>query len=81
MIDRSTIFGNPFYIGSDGNRTEVVEKYYRYLKHRLYATGFKRKLMRLKGKRLGCWCRPLLCHGDVIVDYLEKGGVWDFEGL
>jgi hypothetical protein len=27
--------------------------------------------MALKGKRLGCFCKPLACHGDVIKEYIE----------
>ena len=25
----------------------------------------------LEGKVLGCWCKPLGCHGDVLVEVLE----------
>jgi hypothetical protein len=25
----------------------------------------------LRGHRLACWCAPLACHGDVIVEWLE----------
>jgi hypothetical protein len=31
------------------------------------------RLDELKGKTLGCWCRPLPCHGDVLVELIEKG--------
>ena len=27
----------------------------------------------LRGKVLGCYCKPLACHGDVIVELLEGG--------
>lgn len=26
----------------------------------------------LRGKRLACWCHPLPCHGDVIVEWLDS---------
>merc|ERR1711936_181701 len=30
-------------------------------------------LHELEGKQLGCWCKPGLCHGDVLVKlYKEK---------
>lgn len=29
-------------------------------------------LPRLAGKRLGCYCKPLACHGDVLVALLER---------
>jgi Domain of unknown function (DUF4326) len=33
---------------------------------------FKRRILALKGKRLGCFCQPEACHGDVIADWLNK---------
>jgi len=71
-IDRTTQFGNPFHIGKDGTRDEVIKKY------RIYFTGrirkdlkFQKAVKALKGKTLACWCTPLHCHGDVIIEYLE----------
>jgi len=29
-------------------------------------------LHELKGKRLGCYCKPKPCHGDVLVELVEK---------
>lgn len=26
---------------------------------------------KLKDKVLGCWCKPLSCHGDVLVELIE----------
>lgn len=28
-------------------------------------------LHELKGKVLGCWCKPLACHGDVLAELAE----------
>ena len=33
---------------------------------------FAERISQLKGKRLGCFCKPDHCHGDVIVEYLES---------
>ena len=33
---------------------------------------FKHRVLALKGKRLGCFCKPKACHGDVIADWLNK---------
>jgi hypothetical protein len=30
------------------------------------------KLEELQGKRLGCWCKPLQCHGDVLIQLLRE---------
>lgn len=29
-------------------------------------------LHELKGKRLGCWCAPKACHGDVLKELVEE---------
>ena len=34
----------------------------------------KNEVFKLAGKRLGCFCKPELCHGDVLADYLNS---WD----
>ena len=71
-IDRRSLFGNRFIIGKDGTREEVIEKYKRDFYNRLENEwGFKEWVLTLKGGTLGCWCTPLPCHGDVIIDYLE----------
>ena len=37
-------------------------------------------LHELKGKQLGCWCKPGVCHGDVLVKlYNEKYGEYSTE--
>jgi hypothetical protein len=30
------------------------------------------KLPELRGKVLGCWCRPDKCHGDVLIELLDE---------
>lgn len=71
-IGRNTIFGNPFIIGEDGTRKEVIEKYKVYFKAKLKDPEFKKQVLKLRGHTLGCHCKPLLCHGDVITNYLNK---------
>lgn len=70
-IGRGSQFGNPFRIGKDGNRAEVIEKYKKYFYNKLNNIQFKQAVHRLQGKKLGCFCKPLACHGDIIVEYLE----------
>ena len=68
-----TNLGNPFEIGKDGTRTEVIEKYKSYFYERLgQEPAFKREIEALQGKRLGCFCKPSACHGDVIKEYLDS---------
>jgi hypothetical protein len=65
-IGRPSKYGNPFIIGKDGNRLEVIEKYRLWLKDRLREDpGFLNDLH--DDSILVCWCAPYACHGDIIV--------------
>ena len=66
-------FGNPFRIGHGVSREDAVERFQRYFADRIEKDSeFKRRILALKGKRLGCFCKPKACHGDVIADWLNK---------
>ncbi len=52
----------------DGTRAEVIEK---YRNHILNNQELLSALPELKGKMLGCWCKPLACHGDILIELLE----------
>ena len=44
-----------------------------YLGFRVEADeSFRTRLLSLKGRVLGCFCKPKACHGDIIVEWLEK---------
>lgn len=62
-IDRATKWGNPFKIGRDGTREQVIERYERWLPEQPHLMA---ALDELRGKVLGCWCAPKSCHGDVL---------------
>ena len=62
-IDRKTKWGNPFQIGIDGTREEVIKMYQDWI---LEQEHLMNSLSDLKGKKLGCWCKPKSCHGDVL---------------
>ena len=68
---RASPFYNPYKIGIDGTRDEVIEKYRKYILEKLNSDAvFKKQLLCLKGKTLGCWCKPEPCHGDVLLEIL-----------
>lgn len=72
-IGRPTVFGNPFQIGRDGTREEVILKYRAYFRNRVKTdSGFRNHVLSLRGKTLACWCKPAACHGDAIKEYLEE---------
>lgn len=72
-IGRPSKWGNPYSIGKDGDRTEVVDKYKEYL--RSHSDLIKDARNELRGKTLGCWCSPQLCHGDILAFVAEGNGI------
>ena len=79
-IGRGTKWGNPyaigFSLGEDGevdSREEVIRKYqYDFERGLLGGKNFKSEILGLRGKRLGCHCKPYACHGDIIANYLNS---------
>jgi hypothetical protein len=66
-------FGNPFRMGNGTSREDAVQSFQRYFTERIEKDSeFRRRALALKGKRLGCFCKPKACHGDVIADWLNK---------
>jgi len=68
-IGRPSKWGNPFKIGRDGTREQVIDKYREWIKGQPHLV---RGLKELEGKVLGCWCKPKRCHGDVLVELVNK---------
>lgn len=70
FIGRPSIWGNPFRVGIHGTREQVIEKYRKYILDHPYLLDLAQE--QLKGKVLGCYCRPLACHGDVLCELLNE---------
>ena len=70
-IGRGSKWGNPFLIGPDGNRSTVIKKYESYIKSMISIKKDEYDLNELKGKRLGCHCAPLPCHGDILKEMID----------
>jgi hypothetical protein len=68
-IGRPSKWGNPFYLGIDGDRKAVIDKYREWIEKQ---PALMESLEELRGKRLGCYCAPQPCHGDVLVELLNK---------
>ncbi len=68
-IGRGSKWGNPFKIGKDGTREEVIKKYRSYLLNDKYLISC---LPEIKNKVLGCYCKPLPCHGDILIEICDK---------
>ena len=67
-ITRPGQWGNPFFIGRDGTREEVIEKYREWI---MTQPQLLTQLPMLKGKRLGCYCAPMPCHGNVLKEITD----------
>ena len=72
-------FGNPFILRRDGNRKVVINKFERWIRGEDYPKLYPKRrkwilknLYRLRNKRLGCFCSPKACHGDVYVKLIEE---------
>ena len=73
LIDRRTKWGNPWRVGRDGSREQVIARYRADLWRRI-RTGevALEELAALDGCWLACWCEPLPCHGQV----LARAAAW-----
>ena len=67
-IGRPSKWGNPFKIGKDGTRAEVLAKFRAWFP----TSGGLKQIEELRGKTLGCYCKPQDCHGDYYLEILEK---------
>jgi hypothetical protein len=79
-IGRPSKWGNPFTHKKDKNtlakyvvkdRNEAIESYRKWITEGdgMYLLN---DLEELKGKTLACWCKPLSCHGDILLELLSK---------
>lgn len=75
-IGRGSDWGNPYSMFDSGaedgvdSRDEVIRKFKYDFDRGLLKLG-KDDALKLSGKRLGCFCKPEACHGDVIAEYLN----------
>jgi hypothetical protein len=67
-IGRPSKWGNPYVIGPHGSREEVIAKCRAWIANRPHLLA---DLPSLRGKRLGCFCSPLPCHGDVLAEMAD----------
>jgi hypothetical protein len=70
-IGRPSKFGNPWVIGKDGTREEVIAKYAEWLPTQSH---LMRSLYELDNKVLGCWCDYPNedCHGRILLEARKK---------
>ena len=71
-IGRGSVWGNPYIIGEHGTRDEVIALYEIHLENMLTKRYYRYKLLELYGKDLVCFCKPQRCHGDIILDRVNR---------
>ena len=66
-----SIWCNPYKIIGDISRDDAIKKYKTYIIEKIKKDNLQNKLLELKGKNLGCWCKPESCHGDVLIELID----------
>lgn len=70
FVGRPSKWGNPFVIGKDGNREEVIEKFRRWFMKQPKLVAMAKK--ELRGRDLACFCAPMACHGDILLEVANE---------
>ena len=67
-IGRPSKWKNPFTVQQYGRKESLCQyKYYIINNPKLL-----KDLHELKGKTLGCFCKPLSCHGDILARLADE---------
>lgn len=69
---RDSKWCNPYKINAKISRERSLELYKEHLQSMLEDEQTLKEFKLLKGKTLGCWCKPDKCHGDVILETLAS---------
>ncbi|WP_415397019.1 DUF4326 domain-containing protein [Sulfurimonas sp. CS5] len=72
-IGRGSYWGNPHSMFENGDtREEVIRKFKYDFDKDMFINKKKDEVRKLVGKRLGCFCKPSSCHGDILADFLNS---------
>lgn len=71
-VTRPSPFGNPFVVGSDGERGQCVELYREWIWREEQRTLRERMRRELAGHDLVCACDQPPCHAYVIIEVIES---------
>ena len=74
LVDRGTPWGNPHVLPRRHTPEQRLEVIRQYREHLLGRPDLLARLPELRGKVLVCWCHPLPCHGDVLLELLGDVG-------
>lgn len=70
---QNSMWANPYKVTKECCVDEAVKLYEIYIRKKIL-DGFisDKDLINLKGKCLGCWCKPGKCHGDVLIKLINE---------
>lgn len=70
--------GNPYIVNNEDERIDAVLNFLDDFVDKLKSDEeFYNEVKKIEGRNLGCFCAPKLCHGDVIIKFIEDG----YDGL
>ncbi len=67
-IGRPSKWGNPFKLKKGESRELCLARYREWL---MKQPALLACVGELRGKTLGCWCKPLECHGDILAELAD----------
>ena len=62
-------FANPFKLKNCSSRNECLEMYEQHIRA---TPQLFNAINELEGLELGCWCKPLACHADVLLKLFKE---------
>ncbi len=65
-------WANPFKVTETKSLEEVLALYKHHLDKLLESPERRKELKQLRGKNLGCWCKPNACHGDILIEAMKR---------
>lgn len=68
---RASVWANPFNLKRH-SREESLRLYRKYILEKIAQHPRTYDIESLRGKTLGCWCKPHACHGDVLCEILAS---------
>lgn len=71
-VGRPSKWGNPYTIGVDGTREEVIKLYRAWINLPEQSQLRADARSELRGKDLVCWCAPAACHADILLSAVNK---------
>lgn len=69
FIGRPSKWGNPFRLSGESKRGETLDRYREYLLREIEMGRLDPH--ELRGKVLGCYCKPAPCHGDILAELAD----------